>query len=617
MPRKRYKTTEDTLENSASASNNNSGQSLASVGTLLIEGEPALSVQDGQSLFFDGNRVKFSLQSNGNLHAAIRKTNELRNYMIETQDIVRKLKLTHDDVEANNREIQALIPDVEKMVPGSAEDLIRLHAVNGKHKEYIQELEGILFVTVDVTESYTITELPPGQLLNVPFHTKSVVWCPAAIRQAVVVESARSYRKQVLIGDAFAYGMGVNQNLAEGLRRWRLAADSNNELALAHCLRYGRDINDSDDKVSADQKEAFRLYQKLACEGHPAAMKGVGCCLEHGYGTDRNLEEAQQYYLLAAEGGHAGAQNNLGYIYEHGIGTSPNPIEAAGWYRLACDQGFTVASNNLGSCYERGIGVAKNEKEAIRLYRLGAESGNVGACYNLGNCYRNGVGVDVDLKEATKLYRFACDAGLKNAYNALGYCYQHGLGVEKDEKESARLYQMGAERGDVGAQINLAHSYQSGMGVSKDLAMAVEWFRVAADKKGVHSAVANSNLGYCYEHGIGVAKNVKEAVAFYQLAAKQGYAIAQSNLGHCFRKGIGVTQNEIEAVRWYHLAAQQGVASAQFNLGFCYEHGVGVAKNEKEAKRLYRLAAEQGNIDAEGALVAAATFATTPRLSIL
>src|SRR5690606_37386677 len=72
-----------------------------------------------------------------------------------------------------------------------------------------------------------------------------------------------------------------------------------------------------------DPKKGFHLLKQAAKLGkHPDAIYEIGYCLEHGIGTDKNIEEAIKTYENAAEQDSGRALRTLGLFHlngSHGI----------------------------------------------------------------------------------------------------------------------------------------------------------------------------------------------------------------------------------------------------------------------------------------------------------
>jgi len=114
--------------------------------------------------------------------------------------------------------------------------------------------------------------------------------------------------------------------LNEAIRLYKLAVEQGIAQAhnnLAACYQHGNGID-------ANMKEATRLY-KLSAD----AQNNLAVCYEHGNGVEKNLNEAIRLYKLSVEQGCAPAQNNLAMCYEDGNGVERDFKEAFHLYKLS------------------------------------------------------------------------------------------------------------------------------------------------------------------------------------------------------------------------------------------------------------------------------------------
>ena len=101
---------------------------------------------------------------------------------------------------------------------------------------------------------------------------------------------------QVLVGESYAAGKGVTQDLTQAAGWYRKAAGNND----------------------------------IAGELHLAALYRDG-----GKGLPRDVEQAAAWYRKAAEQGDVGAQATLGLLYSLGQGVPKSEVEAYFWLDLA------------------------------------------------------------------------------------------------------------------------------------------------------------------------------------------------------------------------------------------------------------------------------------------
>ena len=91
--------------------------------------------------------------------------------------------------------------------------------------------------------------------------------------------------------------------------------------------------------VEQDFAEALNWFRLAASQNHMRAQYNLGFMYDNGQGVSQDYTEAARWYQKAAEQGHVNAQNNLGVLYAHGQGVKQDPAEAVRWYRKAAEQG--------------------------------------------------------------------------------------------------------------------------------------------------------------------------------------------------------------------------------------------------------------------------------------
>lgn len=135
--------------------------------------------------------------------------------------------------------------------------------------------------------------------------------------------------------------------------------------------------------VERDLAEALRWYRLAAAQQYPLAEFSIGALYDFGEGVEQNFALAREWYERAARQGLAVAQHNLGNLYADGMGVAANPERAVHWFRLAAQQGFVEAQYNLGYMYASGEGVPTDFAEAFLWWRMAAEQGDLTAERNL------------------------------------------------------------------------------------------------------------------------------------------------------------------------------------------------------------------------------------------
>jgi len=128
--------------------------------------------------------------------------------------------------------------------------------------------------------------------------------------------------------------------------------------------------------VAQNLAEAAEWFERAAKHGLAPAQFRLGGLYEKGLGVQKNLETARRLYSAAGEAGNAKALHNLAVLYAEGIDGKPDYLTAAKWFRKAADYGVTDSQYNLAVLYARGIGVEQNLTEAYRWFALAARDGD-------------------------------------------------------------------------------------------------------------------------------------------------------------------------------------------------------------------------------------------------
>lgn len=125
-----------------------------------------------------------------------------------------------------------------------------------------------------------------------------------------------------------------------------------------------------------NEVEAVRRLRQAAHQHHPAALRLLGYCYQHGEGVTENIEEAVKLYRQAAELGDREAQFNLAVSYEEGLADLPvDPDAAISWYRKAADQGVEEAFEPLATLLAHRNRDRNDAREAVQRLAMAASNG--------------------------------------------------------------------------------------------------------------------------------------------------------------------------------------------------------------------------------------------------
>jgi TPR repeat protein len=201
-----------------------------------------------------------------------------------------------------------------------------------------------------------------------------------------------------LLAQFYEYGIGVERNFEKAFQLYKDLSDRGHswgQCDLGRCYQY-RDSNFD---------EAFRLYTLAANQGLSSAHYFKTVCYTHGKGTRPDAQAALATLQKLAKEGYPPGLYGLGNFYRNGTVVKKDPVKAVKFYELAGED--SKALYELGLCYEHGLVVEKNPKEAFKRYHAAAVQTLVEAEYKLGWCYLQGpkkenniFGIKRDITEA-------------------------------------------------------------------------------------------------------------------------------------------------------------------------------------------------------------------------
>lgn len=225
---------------------------------------------------------------------------------------------------------------------------------------------------------------------------------------------------QILVANCYEYGYWVSQDSKEAFRRYKelydrgesvtqnllyveytdqqvayLASMESIALFMARCYHTGTG-------VEQNLKEAIKYYKLAAKSGdYFAQMRIAGL-----YEAQKKENKAFVYYAKAAESGLSAASYEEARCYEHGIGVKSNPRYAFEYYEwLANECNLAPAMFALARCYEAGIGTRKSSVLARSYIEKAADADYIPAQMKLAHAYEMGErGYPKDQNLARKYY---------------------------------------------------------------------------------------------------------------------------------------------------------------------------------------------------------------------
>ena len=238
-------------------------------------------------------------------------------------------------------------------------------------------------------------------------------------------------------------GSGVEQNLTEAARYFKMAADQG---LVEGIYNYGVCLYDSNG-VSETGENAPHYFKLAADMGYTPAQVAYSRCLVKGEGVPLNLAEAAHYLKAAADSGNHEAQRHYGTYLLYGKGVPMNPGEAVRYLKMASDGGQTVAMYNYATCLYSGHGIEKDLGTAVRYFKMAADGGCANAQYNLGVMLCNGKGVQKNVSEGARYLKMCADQGMAEGQALYGQCLFHGDGVQRDVAKAAQYFKLSADQG--------------------------------------------------------------------------------------------------------------------------------------------------------------------------
>jgi TPR repeat protein len=124
--------------------------------------------------------------------------------------------------------------------------------------------------------------------------------------------------------------------------------------------------------IEKELAEAIRLYRLAAAQGLADAEENLAAAYQFGRGVSKDDAQAAYWYRLAAEQGAPAAQNNLAILYMMGQGVPRDPARALDLLRKAALRGHLSAIDNLAQALDQGVGAARDPLNAFLWYSIAA-----------------------------------------------------------------------------------------------------------------------------------------------------------------------------------------------------------------------------------------------------
>ncbi|KAJ5622509.1 hypothetical protein N7528_005741 [Penicillium herquei] len=245
-------------------------------------------------------------------------------------------------------------------------------------------------------------------------------------------------------------------------------------------------------KGKVDYDRAFPLFKASGRHGHVEACYRAALCLEFGWGTTPNAQQAIMYFRQAASKNHPGAMMRMAEVCLAGdLGQPKKYREGLKWMKLATDSAdaqYNSAPYELGLLHVKGYGddVFADESYAAQLFTKSAELGHAEAAYRLGDAYEHGGKLNCPKDPALSIHFYTAAAQKQHPLAMMALCAWYLVGaepvLERDEDEAYEWAVRAAHLGLPKAQFAVGYFTEVGMGCRRDPLEANVWYVKAADQ---------------------------------------------------------------------------------------------------------------------------------------
>lgn len=446
--------------------------------------------------------------------------------------------------------------------------------------------------------------------------------------------------------------------------------------------------------VDVDIKEAVKWYKLAAENGNEYAMISLGLIYERGL-----LEGIPNYEKVDRELiNETGWRSTSAYYYELGIGVKraskyisettkreifnfgvlldqrfnsvkPDYKEAYKWYRAAINQNnrIYIARYRLGVMHYYGLGVDKNHNMALGYFTEEHEIANRDirkfltatkaspdfpylnfyidslVTFNIAILYIKGEGVNQDYNQAIEWLEKSSRNSIPvtaikfiPAYYQLGKLYYHGIGVKQDYKKAINYLTKASKipgeftdpswilpdvkitknrdvklygprrKATVNAMVLLAHIYRNGYGIKKNKKndqQALGWNYFAALSGHTQSISILNTLGYDVPLMQGAVFSDYEDVFFVNASIPENFdndytEIIPASKNNVFEDYKPTEFSSKQDFSEMHSLARSGNINAQLELAEYYSNANNIRKNDATAYAWLTVAADSGSLEA-------------------
>jgi TPR repeat protein/Tfp pilus assembly protein PilF len=134
---------------------------------------------------------------------------------------------------------------------------------------------------------------------------------------------------QYILSRIYVGALGVSQNMKEGPRLLRLAAEGGQvkaQMLLAFSYKMG--VENPEANITKDLTESFKWYRLAAEQGNAAAQHHVGVMYAEGEGVAKDLKKSMKWIQRSAKQGDEDAKKSVAALKTRGMFLERVPLEA-------------------------------------------------------------------------------------------------------------------------------------------------------------------------------------------------------------------------------------------------------------------------------------------------
>ncbi|MCB9982174.1 MAG: sel1 repeat family protein [Rhodospirillales bacterium] len=431
---------------------------------------------------------------------------------------------------------------------------------------------------------------------------------------ALYAQAARKEDAEALynLGEAYRFGIGVEQNPVKALRYYRAAAQKNYSSAFRRLEQvYGCAIGKP---ANAEKSNTWR--QRAAFIGAADTYDDI----EQEIAAAQNPKEIVAHYIpiIRRITRSRDSQKNMVFLWLL-YNVAGEQDKAQNWLEQAFEKDKRADGAYAGH-YAYGMAllesplIAHDEEKALAYIKIAADRNHDSALKKLGDLEKN----KGNISEAITLYEKALSNGNKGASMALARLLKDG----RDPERAVKLFTHAADNGDIRAMIALAKlgndrapywfeqalanypcddddilfvakSYSSGEnGAPQDLSKAMQWFeRLAGQGKQEPKDIFTLAIILLEAE----AGKDEQALKLLSQAHESGYLLATLKLAEFTMNGQYVPKDTDKALSLYETVAKGGNTQAMYELGKFYLAGHVTDASPERARYWLKKAADGGH----------------------